>query len=50
MDVNKTIEKLEEYNVYKRSIDPFNIEMNRLKYDIVFHKDIHRSLICSFQY
>ena len=42
MDINKTIEKLEEYNVYKRSIDPFNIEMNRLMNDVYPYEKLYR--------
>jgi len=41
MDINKTIEKLEEYNEYKRSQDPFNIEMNRLMNDVYPYKKLY---------
>lgn len=34
MDIKKTIEKLEEYNAYKRSQDPFYIELNRLMNEV----------------
>jgi len=42
MDINKTIEKLEEYNAYKRSQDPFNIEMNRLMNDVYPYEKLYR--------
>ena len=41
MDINKTIEKFEEYNAYKHSIDPFNIEMNRLMSDVYPYEKLH---------
>jgi len=41
MDINKTIEKLEEYKEYKRSIDPFNIEMNRLMNDVYPYEKLY---------
>lgn len=41
MDINKTIERLEEYNEYKRSQDPFNIEMNRLMNDVYPYEKLH---------
>ena len=41
MDINKTIEKLEEYNAYKRSQDPFNIEMNRLMNDVYPYEKLY---------
>jgi len=41
MDVNKTIEKLEEYKAYERSINPFNIEFNRLMNDVYPYEKLH---------
>ena len=34
MDIKKTIERLEEYKAYKRSQDPFQIEINRLMNEV----------------
>ena len=41
MDINKTIKKLEEYKAYERSIDPFNIEMNRLMSDVYPYEKLY---------
>ena len=41
MDINKTIEKLEEYKAYERSIDPFNIKMNRLMSDVYPYEKLY---------
>jgi len=41
IDINKTIEKLEEYKAYKHNIDPFNIEMNRSMSDVYPYEKLY---------
>ena len=41
MDINKTIEKHEEYKEYKCSQDPFNIEMTRLMNDVYPYEKLY---------